>query len=114
MVKIEDVTVESLHRKLKIRKVEKLAREFFGPLAITEVANSLYIEEKPKYIPENLFKAMSGLGIIISNQFLVIHLYGEEFNVKDKEYFDKTMEFARQYSTNFGGKGITLITDYSK
>ena len=104
MVKIEDVTVENLHSKLKTKKVGKLIKEVFGEdINISEGGYSLFIRVKPKDSPVR----------IIPNSFLKVDLSRDYFILTDKKYFDKTKELADKYETNFGGE-VIIKTNYSK
>ena len=112
MVRIEDVTVESLHRKLKRKKVEELIKEVFGKfIDITECANSLYVRER--HIPKFLFYPMLGFGLVKSKSFLGIRLHYDKFDLSDEKYLDKTKELAEKYKMEFGNE-VTIKTDYSE
>ena len=117
MVNIEGIDVETLHTKLKVKRVERLVREVFGKsIDIDEFANSLHLREKPKHMPKNLFYSMLGLGILKSKSFLVVHLYTNKFNLGEDKYFNKTNEFAEKYEQLFlgDGKEVTINTNYTK
>jgi len=97
MVKIEDVTVENLHSKFKMKRIRGLVREVFGKsIKVSESEFGLSVAKRSK-----------------EEHFLKISSYTPRFILTDKEYFDKTKELANKYETNFGGE-VTLKTDYSK
>lgn len=102
MVKIEGISIEELHDKLKRGKVGKLVREIFGKdisIRISDLDN-LYIREK-KSTPK---------------AFLVMHSYKDEFRLREEKYFDKTKELAEKYEQLFGTETseVTIKLDYSK
>ena len=106
MVKIEDITVENLHRKLKKGKIKKLVKEVFGEdISIREFAGDFNIAKK--------FKLYNFLILSLPKSFLRIDSYFNKFNLSDLQYFDKTKELAEKYE-NFFGEEVTLRTPYSK
>ncbi|MCX6749852.1 MAG: hypothetical protein NTZ83_00160 [Candidatus Pacearchaeota archaeon] len=97
MVKIEDVTVENLHSKFKLKRVERLIKEVFGDSIDTaEYSLGLFVAEKYK-----------------EGHFLKISSYEPRFFLTDRKYFDKAKELAEKYE-NFFGEEVILKTDYSK
>ena len=108
MVKIEGISVDELHIKLKTGKVEKLVKEVFGKdVEISEYVNILFVKEKQTiYDKVRMVPNPSFLNIFLS-------INKNRFELKTHNYFDKAKELAEKYETNFGGE-VTLQTDYSK
>jgi hypothetical protein len=106
MVEIEDLTVNSLQKKLKTGRVKGLIKEIFGKdVHIKKFAGNLYVGEKNK-----LFNFVT---LSPKRSFLDVDLYFDKLSLEDEKYFDKTKELAEQYEKNIGNT-VTIRTDYSK
>lgn len=94
MVKINPTGIS---RKLKMKKTEKLISNLFGDsFDITDsLLDIIYVRDKASQYP------------------LIISLSENVFALTNRQYFDKTMELAEKYESNFGGE-VTVKTNYSK
>jgi len=108
MVKVEGISVEELHERLKRKKIERLVKEVFGEnFAVDESIGNLYIRKRKK---SNLWEILS---MSFPKFFLNIFPDKNKFNLKDKRYFDKTYELAEKYELLFEIEP-TIKTDYRK
>jgi len=107
MVKIEGISVEELHKKLKIKRIEKLVKDVFGKNIDLSQCVNLYVGEKPRFL--------NYLKMSFSKPFLTINLFIDKnrFCLNDRKYFDKTYEFAKKYQDYFGEE-TTIKLEYPK
>lgn len=102
MVTIEDITKKEEKSKEKVRETIDLLKKSFPCLKITPIGAMVHVYQKdPPYDSVFVLELRSHMGKPL-------------ITLKDKDYFDKTVGFAKEYEDFFKGEKVLMKTDFSK